>query len=107
VKLSSLPLKIRGLFVPQKYDVVRPGAKDIDTTGGKTSPLQIDANLLSLSKILMDQLENITNPEKIKDANMTNELKKANTVCNVADKLISVVDLSLRVEIFQDKKLCK
>lgn len=107
VKLSSLPLKIRGLFVPQKYDVVRPGAKDIDTTGGKTSPLQIDGNLASLSKILMDQLENITNPEKNKNIDMANELKKANTVCNVADKLISVVDLSLRVEIFQDKKLCK
>lgn len=107
VKLSSLPLKIRRLFAPQKYDVVRPGAKDVDTTYGKTSPLQVDGNLTSLSKILMDQLEKITDPEKIKGVDITNELKKANTVCNVADKIISVVDLSLRIEIFQDKKLCK
>ncbi len=105
VKLSSLPLKIRGLFSKQKYDVVRPGVKDIDTTGGKTSPLQIDGNLTGLSKILMEQLENITNPGKIKDVDMANVLKTANTVCNVADKIISVVDLSLRVEIFQDKKI--
>lgn len=107
VKLSSLPLKIRGLFAPQKYDVVTPGTRDIDTTGGKTSPLQIDGNLTNLSKILMEQLENITNPEKIKDVDITAELKKANAVCNVADKIINVVDLSLRVEIFQDKKLCR
>lgn len=105
VKLASLPLKIRGLFAPQKYDVVKPGAQDIDTTGGKTSPLQIDSNLTNLSKILMDQLDNITNPKKIKDVDLTNELKKANTVCNVADKLISIVDLSLRAEMFQDRKI--
>ncbi|WP_041963432.1 hypothetical protein [Sulfurospirillum cavolei] len=103
VKLTSLPLKIRILFVEQKYDVVKPGAKDIDT-GGKTS-LQIEGNLTDLSKILMDQLQNITDPEKAKQVDMPNELKKANTVCNIADKLITIVDLSLRAEIFKDKKI--
>lgn len=105
VKLTSLPLKIRILFVEQKYDVVKPGAQDIDTTGDKSAPLKIEGNLTDLSKILMDQLQNITDPEKAKQVDIPNELKKANTVCNIADKLISIVDLSLRAEIFQDKKI--
>jgi hypothetical protein len=103
--LASLPLKIRRLFVEQKYDVVKPGTQDIDTTGGKSSTLKIEGNLTDLSSILMEQLQNITDPEKAKKIDMTNELKKANTVCNIADKLITIVDLSLKAEIFQERKL--
>lgn len=102
-KLASLPLKIRRFFVEQKYDVVTPGTHDIDTTGSKSAPLKIEGNLTDLSKVLMDQLKNITDPEKAKNVDMASELKKANTVCNIADKLITIVDLSLKAEIFNDK----
>ena len=102
-KLASLPLKIRRLFVEQKYDVVTPGTQDIDTTSGKSAPLKIEGNLTDLSKVLMDQLQNITDPKKAKNVDMASELKKANTVCNIADKLITIVDLSLKAEIFNDK----
>lgn len=107
VKLASLPLKIRRLFVDQKYDVVNPGTQDIDVTGGKSAPLKIEGNLTDLSKVLMDQLKNITDPEKAKDIDMTSELKKANTVCNIANQLITIVDLSLKAEMFNEKKKSK
>ena len=35
---------------------------------------------------------------------MSAELKKANAICNVADKIISIADLSLKAEIFNHKK---
>ena len=59
-------------------------------------------NLDNLSNILFEQLQNIVDPEKGMD--MGQELKKANTVCNVADKLINIADLSLKAEMFHDKK---
>lgn len=103
-KLESLPLKIRPLFFEKKHDVIKPGTQDIETTDNKPSSLKIEGNLTDLSKVLMVQLKNITDPEKAKGIDMPNELKKANTVCNIANQLITIVDLSLKAEIFNEKK---
>lgn len=56
----------------------------------------------NLNKILFDQLQKIANPGK--DTDISQELKKANTICNIADKVIGIADLSLKAEMFNYKK---
>ena len=99
VKLEDLPVRLQALFVEnhtkmQKYN---EKAKDIQAVPKKKNQLE------DLNKILFEQLQNIVDPEKKTD--ISQELKKANAVCNVADKLISIADLSLRAEKFHDQQL--
>ncbi len=103
VKLSDLPAKIQSLFLEKnKFEIVNP-EEDTKKDKDKNHVLKIDSNLSGLSKILMEQLQNIVDPED-KNIDMSHEIKKANTVCNIADKLINIVDLSLKVEILNEKK---
>lgn len=51
---------------------------------------------------MFEQLEKIANPGK--EIDISQELKKANTICNVADKIINIADLSLKAEMFKYKK---
>lgn len=99
VKLANLPKKLQYLFVEDhtklaKYD------EDIET---KKPPKKENSQLEDLSKTLFEQLQNIVDPEKGTDMNL--ELKKANAVCNVSDKLIKIADLSLKAKKFNDQKL--
>ena len=59
-------------------------------------------NFDNLNKILFEQLQNIVDPEKGTD--ISQELKKANAICNIADKVIGIADLSLKAEMFSYKK---
>lgn len=102
VKLADLPTKLQSLFMERKFEVTKP-AQDIGQTDDKQFTLQINSNLVGLSQILMEQLQNIVDPEG-ENVDMNNEIKKANAVANIADKLITIVDLSLKTEIFQEKK---
>jgi hypothetical protein len=102
VKLADLPKKIQPLFVDGKYEITK-SSKNIEQTNDKSLSIKIDSNLSGLSKVLLEQLQNIVDPED-KNADMANEIKKANAVCNIADKIITIVDLSLKVEILNEKK---
>ena len=98
VRLVDLPEKLQPLFVEQKNQLL----SSPNTRGDITKPDDKEDGLSSLSKILFDQLQNIVEPKAGTD--IQQELKKANTVCNIADKLIGIADLSLKAEIFWDKK---
>ena len=96
VKLTDLPIKIQPLFMEKKnqlqestQEVVEPKAKEQN-------------NLDNLNSILFEQLQNIVDPED--GADMSQELKKANAVCNVADKILTITDLTLKAEMLQHKK---
>lgn len=95
VKLSDLPTELQNIFIeknlPQKseQDVIEVKEKKND-------------NFEKLNKILFEQLQNIVDPDDGTD--ISQELKKANAVCNVADKIISIADLSLKAEMFNYKK---
>lgn len=102
VKLADLPKKIQPLFVDGKYEITK-SSQNIEQTNDKPLSIKIDSNLSGLSKVLLEQLQNIVDPED-KNADMANEIKKANAVCNIADKIITIVDLSLKVEILNEKK---
>lgn len=100
VKLADLPPKIQSLFIDSnKNEITKP-----DRPNDKPPALKIDNNLASLSKVLMEQLQNIVDPEEGKNIDIASEIKKANAVCNIADKLITIVDLSLKAEIFNERK---
>lgn len=97
VKLVDLPQKLQPLFIKNKFGITSPNKGDQHPT------IQIDPNLVSLNSILLEQIQNIVDPEQKvkggdKDFDMQSELKKANTICNIADKLISIADLSLKAE---------
>lgn len=94
VKLSELPIELKPLFMEKKI-IVKESTQEIVKENKKDK-------LDTLSNILFEQLQNIVDPEDNTDINQ--ELKKANTVCNVADKIISIADLTLKAEIFYDKK---
>ncbi len=97
VKISAMPEKLRKLFVEQKQlqsDI--DNIPDIPTADDNKKD-----NLSSLNKILFEQLQNIVDPEK--ETDMQQELKKANAVCNIADKLIGIADLSLRYKKMLEK----
>ena len=95
VKLSDLPTELQNIFIeknlPQKseQDAIEVKEKKND-------------NFEQLNKILFEQLQNIVDPDDGTD--ISQELKKANAVCNVADKIISIADLSLKAEMFNYKK---
>jgi hypothetical protein len=97
IKLADLPEKLQPLFIEQKNQLSISTAGNITTADDDQKD-----GLGSLNKILFDQLQNIANP--VEGTDMQQELKKANAVCNVADKIISITDLSLKAEIFMHKK---
>lgn len=96
VKLEDLPIKLQHLFVEKKNQLQKVN-KEITEVEEKKND-----NFGDLKKILFEQLQNIVDPED--DTDISLELKKANAVCNVADKIISIADLSLKAEIFHHKK---
>lgn len=99
-KLSDLPGEIRGLFTENKLPTQnQPGeAKEVNVEIEKKK----NDNFDNLNKILFEQLQNIVDPEKGTD--ISQELKKANAICNIADKVIGIADLSLKAEMFSYKK---
>ncbi|WP_151950327.1 hypothetical protein [Aliarcobacter butzleri] len=96
VKLEDLPTELRNLFLEKKLPT--------ETTTEKNTEVKANENesFNNLNKILFDQLEKIANPKG--ETDISQELKKANTICNVADKIISIADLSLKAEMFNYKK---
>ncbi|MFY9088931.1 hypothetical protein [Arcobacter aquimarinus] len=99
VKLSDLPFELQNLFIEKKL----PAQKDTqEITEEKEVKEKKNDNFDSLNKILFEQLQNIVDPDEETDINF--EFKKANAICNIADKIISIADLSLKAEIFQHKK---
>ena len=95
VKIAELPEKIRYLFLENKFAIMQPST-DIKQTDDKPMALTIDGNLVALSEVLVNQLKKIVEPDGKTD--MKQEIQKANAICNVADKLISIVDVSLKIE---------
>lgn len=99
-KLSDLPGEIRDLFIEKKL----PAQNQLRET--KEVNVEIEnkknENFDKLNKALFEQLQNIVDPEKGTD--ISQELKKANAICNIADKVISIADLSLKAEMFNYKK---
>ena len=96
VKLADLPTELKILFIENKLPA------QADTKENKEIKEDKNDNFNNLNKILFEQLQNIVDPEKGTDINQ--ELKKANAICNVADKIISIADLSLKAEMFNHKK---
>ncbi|WP_152633153.1 hypothetical protein [Aliarcobacter butzleri] len=114
VKLEDLPIEIRSLFLEKKLpaktiekSVVERDKEEEEEEENEVPP-QNDIEILgketfsNLNKILNDQLNKIANPGEGIDMNQ--ELKKANTICNIADKVIGIADLSLKAEMFKYKK---
>ena len=97
VKLSDLPSNLQKLFVEQKSQVQKVEQKAVEVKEKKEND-----NFKALNDILFEQLQNIVDPDEGTDINQ--ELKKANAICNVADKIISIADLSLKAEMFDYKK---
>lgn len=104
VKLADLPGKIKSLFVESKTEMTE-SPQNIEEIDDKPIVIKTNSNFEGLSKILFEQLQNIIDPEENTD--ISQELKKANAVCNIADKLITIVDLSLKAEIFHERKKSK
>ncbi len=96
VKLSDLPTELQNLFLEKKLPAQENSQKDIGVKENENK------NFENLNKILFDQLQKIANPEK--ETDISAELKKANAICNVAYKIISIADLSLKAEMFTYKK---
>ena len=96
VKISDLPTELKILFIENKLPA------QTDTKENKEIEDDKNDNFNNLNKILFEQLQNIVDPEKGTDINQ--ELKKANAICNIADKIISIADLSLKAEMFNHKK---
>ena len=97
VKIADLPPEWRNVFKENKM-LVQESTKIVAKENKND-------NFEKLNKILFEQLQNIIDPDEGSD--MSQELKKANTVCNVADKLIGIADLSLKAEMFYDKRNSK
>lgn len=96
VKLADLPTELQRLFTENKLPTQN------NTQENKEIEEKKNDNFDNLNKILFEQLQNIVDPEK--DTDINQELKKANAICNVADKIISIADLSLKAEMFKYKK---
>ena len=96
VKLADLPIELQNLFIEKKLPA-QQNTQDIEKPKEEKND-----SFETLNKILFEQLQNIVDPEKGTDVSA--ELKKANAICNVADKIISIADLSLKAEMFQHKK---
>ncbi|KIM08337.1 MAG: hypothetical protein KU29_04435 [Sulfurovum sp. FS06-10] len=95
VKIAELPEKIQPLFLVDKFAITKPST-DIAQADDKPIALKIDSNLVGLSEILVNQLKKIVEPGE--ETDMKQEIQKSNAICNVADKLISIVDVSLKIE---------
>ena len=96
VKLLDLPTELQKLFTEKKLP------SQNNTQKNKEIEEEENDNFKKLNNILFEQLQNIADPEKGTD--ISAELKKANAICNVADKIISIADLSLKAEMFKYKK---
>lgn len=96
VKLVDLPTELQKLFLENKSQVQKSEAEVTEVKEKKND------NFKKLNDILFEQLQNLVDPDEGTDINQ--ELKKANAICNVADKIISIADLSLKAEMFQYKK---
>ena len=96
VKLADLPIEIQSLFTEKKLSAQK------NTHEVKEVIEKENDNFKKLNNILFEQLQNLVDPDE--DRDMSAELKKANAICNVADKIISIADLSLKAEIFNHKK---
>lgn len=96
VKLADLPTELQSLFTEKKLPAQK-NTQEVEEVKEKKND-----NFKKLNDILFEQLQNIVDPEKGTD--ISAELKKANAICNVADKIISIADLSLKAEIFNHKK---
>lgn len=96
VKLSDLPTELQSLFIEKKLPVQKNTQEVVEIKEKKTDKLD------NLNNILFEQLQNIVDPEEGTD--ISQEIKKANAVCNVADKIIAIADLSLKAEMFSHKK---
>lgn len=99
-KLSDLPGEIRDLFIEKKLPAQNQlrEAQEVNVEIENKK----NENFDKLNKALFEQLQNIVDPEKGTD--ISQELKKANAICNIADKVISIADLSLKAEMFIYKK---
>jgi len=97
VKLNDLPEKIRYLFLDKNIQT-KQSNENVEVVKNENE------NFKKLNDILFDQLKNIVDPDPEEDIDIAQEIKKANTICNVADKLISIADLSLKAEMFYNKK---
>jgi hypothetical protein len=95
VKLEDLPIELRSLFMEKKNQL--PSTQGV---GEQEQPKENKFEVLN--KALYDQLKNIIEPTEGTDIHQ--ELKKANTVCNIADKLINIADLSLKAEMLYEKR---
>jgi flagellin-specific chaperone FliS len=96
IKLADLPTKLQKLFIEKKSQVQKGEQEVIEVKEKKNDKFE------QLNNILFEQLQNIVDPDEGTD--ISQELKKANAICNVADKIISIADLSLKAEIFHHKK---
>lgn len=96
VKLADLPIEIQNLFTEKKLPAQK-NTHEVEEVKEKEND-----NFKKLNNILFEQLQNLVDPDE--DRDMSAELKKANAICNVADKIISIADLSLKAEIFNHKK---
>ncbi|MCG3680280.1 hypothetical protein [Aliarcobacter butzleri] len=96
VKLSDLPVELKSLFTENKLPTLKETKEVAEVKKDENESFN------NLNKILFEQLQNIVDPEEGTDLNQ--ELKKANAICNVADKIISIADLSLKAEMFSYKK---
>lgn len=102
-KLASLPKKLQALFVEKKNEMTGYGQ---DVGGSVNTPPtapKTKTNLSDLNNILFEQLQNIVDPEK-GGADMSKALKKAHAVMGLADKIISIADLSLKAELLQERQ---
>lgn len=96
VKLADLPMELQSLFTKNKLPTQN------NTENNKEIEEKKNDNFEKLNNILFEQLQNIADPDEGTD--MSAEFKKANAICNVADKIISIADLSLKAEMFKYKK---
>ena len=95
VKISDLPTELQNIFIEKNL----PQKSEQETIEVKEKK---NDNFEQLNNILFEQLQNLVDPDEGTD--ISQELKKANAVCNVADKIISIADLSLKAEMFNYKK---
>lgn len=96
VKLVDLPIELRSIFVENKMQLKKSTQEIVEVNEPKENKFDV------LNRTLYEQLQNIADPETNTDINQ--ELKKAKAICNIADQLISIADLSLKAEMFYDKK---
>jgi hypothetical protein len=96
VKLADLPVELQSIFVENKMQLKKSTQEVVEIERPKENNFDV------LNKILHEQLQNIVDPEEGTD--VSKELKKAKAVCDIADKLINIAGLSLKAEMFYDKK---